>query len=79
MTFGKNYILMNILVIKSICLTIIVKKKRNEHGHMVNPCGAPVGDALPTVMIMLMRKERESGPCRTEREKPVPESKKYSP
>ena len=55
------------------------EKKRNEHGHMENPCGAPVGDALLTVMIMLMRKERESGPCRTEREKPVSESRKYSP
>ena len=46
---------------------------------MTNPCGAPVGDALPTVMIMLMRKERESVPCQTERENPVPESRKYSP
>ena len=46
---------------------------------MANPCGAPVGDALPTVMIMLIRKERESGPCRAERKKPVPESRKYSP
>ena len=46
---------------------------------MANPCGALVGDTLPTVMIMLIRKERESGPCRAEREKPVPESRKYSP